>query len=86
MAQFRLEVKKRATKELEKLRPDIGKKLLASIGSLASNPKPRQSHKLSGSTDSYRLRVGNYRVLYQIDNNAKTITVYQVGHRREVYR
>jgi mRNA interferase RelE/StbE len=86
VAQYQLEVKKRAIKELEKLRPDIGKKLLASIGSLASNPKPRQSHKLSGSTDSYRLRVGNYRVLYQIDNNAKIITIYQVGHRREIYR
>jgi mRNA interferase RelE/StbE len=86
VAQYRLEVKKRAIKELEKLHPDIGLKLLASIESLAYNPKPRQSHKLSGSMDSYRLRVGDYRVLYQIDNNAKIITVYQVGHRREVYR
>jgi mRNA interferase RelE/StbE len=86
VAQYRLEVKKKAIKELAKVRPDMGLKLLASIDSLASNPKPRQSHKLSGSTDSYRLRVGDYRVLYQIDNNAKIITVYQVGHRREVYR
>lgn len=64
MAQYRLEVKRKATKELEKVRPDMGLKLLASIESLKSNPKPRQSHKLSGSTDSYRLRVGDYRVIY----------------------
>ena len=86
MAQYRLEVKRKAIKELAKVRPDLGMKLLAFIESLASNPRPRQSHKLSGSMDSFRLRVGDYRIIYQIDDSAKLVTVYQVGHRREVYR
>ena len=86
MAQYRLEIKEKAIKELSRIRPDMGMKLLSSIESLASNPKPRQSHKLRGSNISYRLRVGDYRVLYQIDEDYKLITVYKVGHRRDVYR
>ena len=86
MAQYQLEIKEKAIKELAKVRPDIGMKLLNSIGTLASNPRPRQSHKLSVSTNCYRLRVGDYRVLYQIDDDSASIMVYKVGHRREVYR
>jgi len=86
VAQYRLEVKERAIKELAKVRPDTGMKLLKFIGALASNPRPRQSHKLSGSISCYRLRVGDYRVLYQLDDDTKLVTVYKVGHRREVYR
>jgi mRNA interferase RelE/StbE len=52
---------------------------------LADNPRPRQSIKLSG-TESYRLRVGDYRILYEINNPAKSVTVYRIKHRREVYR
>lgn len=86
MAQYRLEIKRKASKELAKVRPDVGIKLLKGIAALASNPRPRQSHKLSGSSSSYRLRAGDYRVLYQIDDEIKIVTVYKVGHRREVYR
>ena len=86
MAQYRLEVKEKAIKELAKVRPDTGMKLLKSIDTLASNPRPRQSHKLSGSENCYRLRVGDYRVLYLVDDKSEIISVYKVGHRREVYR
>ena len=86
MAQYKLEVKAKAIKELEKLHPDIGMRLLQSIENLPFSPRTRQSHKLRGSSDSYRLRVGDYRVLYQIDEDSKVITVYKVGHRRDVYR
>ena len=86
MAGYRLEVKKKAIKELSRVRPDIGLRLLQSIGSLASEPRPRQSHKLSESEHSYRFRVGDYRILYQVDDEAKLVTIFKVGHRREVYR
>ena len=86
MAPYQLEVKQKAAKELARVRPDIGRRLLQSIEYLASNPRPRQSHKLSESENSYRLRVGNYRVLYQIDDEAKLVTIFKVGHRRKVYR
>ncbi len=86
MAKYRLEVKDKAVKELARVRPDVGRRLLQSIESLAADPRPRQSHKLSESESSYRLRVGDYRVLYQVDDEAKLVTIFKVGHRREVYR
>jgi mRNA interferase RelE/StbE len=84
--EYRVEVKERAIKELDKLQADIGSKVLNSLEALASNPRPAQSRKLVETASSYRLRVGDYRVLYQIDDKDKIITVYRVAHRREVYR
>lgn len=86
MARYQLEVKRRAVKELSRVRPDIGIRLLQYIESLASDPRPRQSRKLSESENSYRLRVGDYRVLYQVDDEARLVTIFKVGHRREIYR
>ena len=86
MARYQLEVKQGAAKELSRVHPDIGRRLLQSIESLASDPRPRQSHKLSQSENSYRLRVGDYRVLYQVDDEARLVTIFKIGHRREVYR
>ena len=59
---------------------------MASIQNLTSEPRPSSSRKLTGSENSHRLRVGAYRVLYQIDTRAKNVTIYAVGHRREIYR
>lgn len=86
MAIYRLIVKDKAFKELSKVHPSIGKRILLSIESLASEPRPRQSHRLSRSENSYRLRVGDYRVLYQIDDKEQLVTIFKVGHRKEVYR
>jgi mRNA interferase RelE/StbE len=86
VAQYRLEIKRNAAKELSKVRPDVGMKLLKYIDALASNPRPRQSHKLKLSSSSYRLRIGEYRVLYQINDELKLVTIFKVGHRREVYK
>jgi mRNA interferase RelE/StbE len=83
--EYRVEVKEHAVKELAKLQPDIGRKILDSIESLASNPRPRPSIKLRESASSYRLRVGDYRVLYQVDDSDKIVMIFKVGHRREVY-
>ena len=84
--EYRIEIKEPAIKELARLHPDIGKRILNSIEYLASNPRPIQSHKLSETVISYRLKVGDYRVLYQISDRDKKITIFKVGHRREVYR
>ena len=53
---------------------------------LIDNPRPLQSRKLRGTDDEYRLRIGNYRVFYTIDDKLNVITVYHVAHRREAYR
>ena len=80
MAEYRLEVKEKAVKELAKVRPDTGIRLLKSIETLASDPRPRRSHKLSGSNNCYRLRVGDYRVFYEVRPEA-LVRVLAVGHK-----
>ena len=56
------------------------------IEQLAADPHPRQSKKLARSERGYRLRVGKYRIIYQVDEAAKEVTIYTIKHRKEVYR
>ena len=86
MASYRIEVKKSVFKDLEKFNKSIVSQLFRGMGSLSKNPRPAQSLKLSGSERSYRLRIGKYRILYQIDEKLKVVTVFAVGHRKDVYR
>jgi mRNA interferase RelE/StbE len=60
--------------------------MLASIETLAFQPRPRRSQKLTGSESSYRIRVGDYRILYEVDDQSRIVSVFAIGHRREVYR
>ncbi len=83
---YKVEVKKSALKEIEKLDRSVVGQIVNKIEALAKNPHPSQSLKLSGSERSYRLRVGHYRILYQINETVKLITVYAVGHRKDIYR
>ena len=86
MAPYRIEVKQKAYKELARIQPSIGTRILNSIEALISNPRPRQSRKLAESENSYRLRVGDYRIIYKINETEKLITVFRIAHRREAYR
>ncbi len=86
MAEYRVEIKRPAAREIEDLDPRLAARILASVEALAFDPRPRQSRKLAGSESSYRLRVGAYRVLYQVDDTDRMIAVFAVGHRREIYR
>ena len=86
MAEYIIELKRTAARELEELDSRLGSRILAAIETLGSQPRPRQSRKLVGSENSYRLRVGQYRVLYQIDDEEKMISLAAIVHRREVYR
>lgn len=86
MARYRVEIKRKAAKELGELDPALGRRILILIEALSSEPRPRNCRKLFGSESCYRLRAGPYRVLYEIDDEAKTVTISAVGHRREVYR
>jgi mRNA interferase RelE/StbE len=53
---------------------------------LASEPRPRNTKKLAGGGSRWRIKQGDYRILYEIDDQEKTVTVYRVVHRREAYR
>ena len=86
MALHKLEFKPSAERELRNLSKYLITRIGKAIESLAANPFPRQSAKLLGSENAYRLRVGEYRVVYTVDNDASCITIFRVRHRKNVYR
>ena len=85
MASYRLQIKPTAVEELEALPPKDARRVVAKIRKLASEPRPAGAEKLSGQ-DKYRVRQGNYRVLYSVDDAESTVVVVKIGHRRDVYR
>jgi mRNA interferase RelE/StbE len=85
VASYRLLIKAAAAKELEATPKRDRERLAARIKSLAATPRPPGSEKLS-SEEKYRIRQGDYRVLYLIEDANSTVTVVKIGHRREVYR
>jgi mRNA interferase RelE/StbE len=75
-----------ASKELKKLESIQQTHLNVAIDALADNPRPLGAIKMKGSPSSYRIRVGDYRIIYRIEDDVLLITVIKVAHRREVYR
>ena len=85
MEPYKIVFKKSVAKDLKKIPKKDVSKILKVIRSLADNPRPPQVKKLSGQ-DRYRMRQGNYRILYSIEDTQLVITVVKVGDRRDVYR
>ncbi len=74
-----------AEKDLDKLETQIGDRIFNKIKQLEINPRPSSSKKLKGEI-SHRLRVGDYRVIYEIDDSKAQVMIYRVRHRKEVYK
>ena len=86
MAKYRLRIKKSAIKELEAIDSKADRRrIVRRIESLASNPRPRGSNKLSGR-ERYRIRQGRYRILYTIEDSELVVYVIKVGDRKSVYK
>jgi mRNA interferase RelE/StbE len=85
VANYRLLIKPSAAKELEGLPLKDRRRVATRLQRLASDPRPTGAEKLSGQ-DKYRLRQGDYRLLYSVDDAALTVVIVKIGHRREVYR
>ena len=86
MSAYRLELKPAARRSLRKLPQDMQKRVARKLETLARNPRPAGAEKLKGLPDLYRLRVGDYRVLYQIQETILLVLVVQLGHRRKIYK
>ena len=87
MAEYRLLVKTSAAKEIEAIGTKADRRRVADrIGTLAQDPRGRGSEKLAGHDDRYRIRQGQYRIVYLIDDKKREVTIFKVGHRKEVYR
>jgi mRNA interferase RelE/StbE len=82
---YTVKLKRSAEKELDNLPTKIHDKVINILLSLKENPSPRNFKKLCGR-EGYRIRVGDYRILYLIDEPDKTIEVVSVAHRKDVYR
>lgn len=76
---------KSVQKELDRLPDEIAKRILTRLTALETNPRPADVKKLKGR-DAWRLRVGDYRVIYEIHDRVLQILVITIGHRRDVYR
>lgn len=85
MASYRLLIKPFAAKELEALPLKDCRRIATKIQHLASEPRPAGTEKLSGQ-EKYRLRQGDYRVLYSVDDAQLAVVIVKIGHRRDVYR
>lgn len=85
MASYKLLIKPSAVNELEAVPTKDRRKVAAKIQALAADPRPHGSEKLSGQ-ERYRLRQGDYRVVYAIDDDERTVVVVKIGNRRDIYR
>jgi len=87
VAGYRLVIKASAAKELERVEPKrLRQRLAAALERLALDPRPAGCEKLAGVHDAYRLRQGDYRAVFAVDDQTRVVTIVKVGHRREVYR
>ena len=75
-----------AVKALKRIEPADRDRLRTALLALADNPRPQGTVKLRGEEDLYRVRVGQYRIVYTVDDTAVTVLIVKVGHRRDVYR
>ena len=86
MASYKIEWKNSAYKELQKLPRPMITKVIAAVSDLSNDPYPQGVKKLLGSEHSYRIRLGDYRVVYEIIENRLIIEIVRVRHRKDVYR
>jgi mRNA interferase RelE/StbE len=83
---YQIEFSRQADRQFRDLPSQIQQRLRSKIDSLATTPRPHGSEKLSGDDHLYRIRVGDYRIVYAVQDNRLLVLVVKVGHRREVYR
>ena len=83
---FRIEWKKSTRKDLRKLPASVANRIVGAVENLAENPFPPGVEKLSGSEHAYRIRRGDYRIVYEVVAESKLVEIQRVRHRKDVYR
>jgi len=82
---YEIKIKRKAQKSLSKIPEPFQSKIIESIRGLSEDPFPMQSKKLTGR-DGWRIRIGNYRAIYEVLNNELIILVLNIAHRKDIYR
>jgi mRNA interferase RelE/StbE len=85
-SKYRVDITPAARREYEKLERPFQKRLKDAILALENNPRPHGCEKMEGTGNAYRIRAGDYRVIYKICDNVLVVLVIRIGHRREIYR
>ena len=85
MSKYQVFVQPSAQKEIKKLSKSAQTKVLKALVALGENPRPANCKKLVG-TDSWRIRIGEYRIVYWIEDNILSVEVVRVAHRKDVYK
>jgi mRNA interferase RelE/StbE len=83
---YRVVITPTAVKERKRLDAETRQRIDAALRGLYENARPSGAKKLSGNKQDWRVRVGDYRILYEVDDAGNLITVWRIAHRREVYR
>jgi mRNA interferase RelE/StbE len=86
MTRYRIEITREALRTLAKLDKPVRRRVQAAIDGLSEQPRPPGVLALQGLRRAYRLRVGDYRMIYTVDDGRLTILMVDLGHRREIYR
>ena len=85
MPAYSVQLTKKAEKALDRLPDRIANPILDTIAALADNPRPKGCKKLKGR-NGYRIRQGNYRVIYEVFDNVLLVDIIAIGHRKEIYK
>ncbi|MHB8340021.1 MAG: type II toxin-antitoxin system RelE family toxin [Mycobacteriales bacterium] len=81
----RVTVAPSAARQLRKLEPDVRRRIQAALELLAEHPRPPSATQLVGGSGEWRVRTGNYRIVYEIKDNELVVLVLRMGHRRDIY-
>ncbi|WP_173923480.1 type II toxin-antitoxin system RelE/ParE family toxin [Agromyces sp. Marseille-P2726] len=82
---YRVELTTAAARQVRKLEPAARRRVVVALGELEVDPRPAGVKRLTGVDNAWRVRVGDYRILYEIEDDVVLVTVFRVAHRREVY-
>jgi len=83
---YEVYLERTAERDLKRLSVKNFHRIIPQVKALAENPRPSGCRKISGSKSDWRVRVGDYRIIYEIDEKVKAVRVMRIRHRREVYR
>ncbi len=86
MAEYAVTFARSARRELEALEPAVVNRIFPRIEALSHDPRPQQCLKLRGRRGLWRMRVGDYRIVYAVDDQGRTVDIIAVRHRRDAYR
>ena len=86
MKKYKLLLRPSAVRDLKKLNEPIHERIIRAIVALSENPRKPGAKKLIGTENEWRIRIGNYRVLYEIDEKSEIVRIFRIAHRKEVYR